>query len=67
MLAPERFVASLTYLGTLIGTLVCVFVIKVQILSLLCVIVQFAALTWYMLSYIPYGQSCAKRLVGRLM
>jgi hypothetical protein len=39
----------------------------VQLLSLLCVIAQFTALTWYMLSYMPYGQQCAKRMVGRFL
>lgn len=67
MLAPERAAASLIYILTLLGTLLCVFVLKVQLLSLVCVIAQFAALTWYMLSYIPYGQQCAKRLAGRFL
>ena len=65
MFAPERRVASLVYFATLFGTLVSTFVIKVQILSLLCVVAQFSALTWYMLSYIPYGQAAAKSLVRR--
>ena len=67
MLAPERAAASLIYLVTLLGTLLSVFVLKVQLLSLLCVIAQFSALTWYMLSYMPYGQQCAKRMVGRFL
>ena len=67
MFAPERRVASLVYFATLFGTLVSTFVIKVQILSLLCVVAQFSALTWYMLSYIPYGQQCLKRLLARFM
>ena len=46
-LAPERAAASLIYCLTLLGTLLCVFVLKVQLLSLVCVIAQFAALTWY--------------------
>lgn len=67
MFSPERAAASLIYWATLLGTLLCVFVLKVQLLSLVCVIAQFAALTWYMLSYIPYGQQCAKRLAGRFL
>ena len=55
------------FTATLFGTLVSTFVIKVQILSLLCVVAQFSALTWYMLSYIPYGQQCLKRLISRFL
>ena len=40
---------------------------QVQLLSLMCVVAQFAALTWYMLSYMPYGQQCAKRVISRFL
>ena len=66
MMSPERRTASLIYVVSLIGTLSCVFVLKVQLLSFAFVVVQFTALTWYMLSYVPYGQQCLKRLVTRL-
>ena len=48
------------------GTLVSVFWLKWQIISFGFVVVQFVALTWYMLSYVPYGQQCLKRIVARL-
>ena len=67
MLTPERRLASLTYLLTLVGTLVCVFVLRIQLLSFCFIIVQFCALTWYMLSYVPYGQVCLKRIIARVM
>jgi len=67
MLAPERRTASLMYVSTLIGTLISVFIIKVQLLSFALVMLQFAALTWYMLSYIPYGQQCLRRMVARVV
>ena len=66
MLSPERRTASLIYVVSLFGTLLCVFALKMQLLSFAFVVVQFAALTWYMLSYVPYGQQCLKRLVARL-
>eukprot|EP00316_Scyphosphaera_apsteinii_P015671 CAMPEP_0119301070 /NCGR_PEP_ID=MMETSP1333-20130426/2916_1 /TAXON_ID=418940 /ORGANISM="Scyphosphaera apsteinii, Strain RCC1455" /LENGTH=400 /DNA_ID=CAMNT_0007303043 /DNA_START=119 /DNA_END=1321 /DNA_ORIENTATION=- len=62
MLSPQRRFISLLYLGTLVGTLVSVFLLKIAILSLLFILLQFAALTWYMLSYIPYGHTLAKKL-----
>jgi hypothetical protein len=67
MLSPERRAASIIYLTSLIGTLVSVFVIKVALLSFAIVIIQFASLTWYMLSYIPYGQQCLRRTLSRLL
>lgn len=66
MMSPERRMASIIYLISLFGTIGCVFVLKVQLLSFCFVVVQFAALTWYMLSYVPYGQQCLKRLIARL-
>ena len=55
------------YLGTLIGTLVSVFYIKIQLLSFALVVCQFSALTWYMLSYVPYGQQCLRNTLSRLV
>ena len=66
MLAPERRKASLLYLGSLFGTLTSVFVLKWQIVSFAFVVLQFCALTWYMLSYVPYGQVCLKRVLKLL-
>eukprot|EP00908_Phaeocystis_cordata_P014902 Transcript_26011.p4 GENE.Transcript_26011~~Transcript_26011.p4 ORF type:complete len:203 (-),score=80.57 Transcript_26011:123-731(-) len=67
MLAPSRRAASAMYLATLAGTLVSVFVLRLASLSLLCIALQMLALTWYTLSYIPYGQSAAKSLVRRAL
>ena len=67
MLAPQRRLASLTYFATLIGTLLSVFVLRSGLHSLLFIVLQFLALTWYLLSYIPYGQTAAKSCVRRLL
>ena len=66
MLAADRRMVSCAYTGSLLATLLCVFVLKSQLLSLFFVVVQFAALTWYMLSYVPYGQQCLRSLLARL-
>ena len=66
MFAPERRTASLVYLISLVLTLVSVFVLKWQLISFGLVIIQFAALTWYMLSYVPYGHQCLKRTIVRM-
>ena len=67
MLAPERRLASIVYFVALAGTLLSVFVLKVTILSFAFVLLQFCALTWYMLSYVPYGQQCLRRFVSRML
>ena len=66
MLQAERRTASLLYLASLAGTLLSVFVLKWQLISFGFVVIQFCALTWYMLSYVPYGQQCLKSLLKRL-
>ena len=48
------------------GTLLSVFVLKWQIISFGFVCIQFCALTWYMLTYVPYGQQCMKMVIKRL-
>ena len=49
-----------------VGTMVSVFALKIALLCLLFILLQFTALTWYMLSYIPYGQAAATRIVRRI-
>ena len=67
MFTPERWLASLVYAVSLLGTLASVLYLKLQFVTLLCVVVQFSALTWYLLSYVPYGQQCLMRALRRLM
>ena len=67
MATPERRTASAVYVLSLLATLLSVFVLKWQLVSFLLIIIQFCALTWYMLSYVPYGQVCLKKLVARVM
>ena len=63
MFAPVRRAASLAYLGTLAGTLLSIFVFRIALLSLLFIVLQFCALSWYILSYIPYGRAAATRII----
>ena len=67
MLQPSRRLASLVYITTLIMTLYVVFRFKSALLCLLLIIIQFCALTWLTLSYIPYGQSMAKKIIRRIL
>ena len=56
MFHSKRAIATIIYLATLIGTLV-VAIMTGSIIAVLCmIIVQFLALVWYTLSYIPYAR-----------
>eukprot|EP01017_Pseudomicrothorax_dubius_P016861 TRINITY_DN1905_c0_g2_i2.p1 TRINITY_DN1905_c0_g2~~TRINITY_DN1905_c0_g2_i2.p1 ORF type:complete len:182 (-),score=38.33 TRINITY_DN1905_c0_g2_i2:150-695(-) len=64
---PKRLYTSLTYLGAMILTLVSALYLQKGLLVIIFVIVQFAAYVWYVLSYIPYGQECAKKVFKSAM
>ena len=59
MTSATRWIAALVYVSAMAVTLVACFLIKGNgggIIVLACVIVQFCAMFWYALSYIPYGR-----------
>ncbi|CAO3586726.1 unnamed protein product [Absidia cylindrospora] len=64
MFAPVRFWATTIYLALLVLTLVLSITIKLFFLSLILVVIQFAALVWYSASYIPYGREVIRRFFG---
>lgn len=57
MFAGKRIIATLVYLITLIATLVVAIVVKSVPLVIVMIIIQFIALVWYTLSYIPYARN----------
>lgn len=64
MFDPTRRSATLLYLATMVLTLVVAVTFKSPFLCILCGILQFAALVWYSLSYVPYGREMVKGLFG---
>jgi len=62
MMNPTRIIASLIYVGAMVLTMVAAFVLKSQLLVLVAVIIQFCAIVWYCLSYIPFARQLAKTL-----
>ncbi len=63
MLKPTRFVVSLIFLCSMIGTLINSFIIQSWILMIILICTQFCSLIWYTLSYIPGGRTfCTKCL-----
>jgi len=62
MLNPTRIIASIIYVLALALTLVAAFVLDSKFLVLVAVIVQFCAIIWYCLSYIPFARQIAKTM-----
>merc|ERR1740123_1258645 len=56
MFKSHRLIATSIYLCSMIATLYCAFTHQKTILVIFCIIVQFAALLWYCLSFIPYAR-----------
>lgn len=61
MFAKTRVIATIVMFLALIMTLIAAFVIHKKALALLMVVIQFLAMTWYSLSYIPYARDAAKK------
>mmetsp|Transcript_19132 Transcript_19132/g.45618 ORF Transcript_19132/g.45618 Transcript_19132/m.45618 type:complete len:173 (+) Transcript_19132:313-831(+) len=64
MFNKGRWIATLLYLGALVGTLYAAIGLRSTLLTMLFTILQFCALIWYSLSYIPFGQQLLSRLCG---
>lgn len=56
MMDGKRRGATVAYLCSLVLTLLAAFLVKSRLLCLLCIAVQYSALLWYSLSYVPYGR-----------
>lgn len=56
MFEPVRLVATLVYLFMIILTLVAGLFFKSPILAIICIIMQYLAMAWYSISYIPYAR-----------
>ena len=60
MFHGTRFAATCVYLGALIMTLVCAVELKSFPLTMVFLVVQWCALIWYCMSYIPGGRAALK-------
>lgn len=64
MLNSTRILATITAITFLILTLVSALVIKKTGLTVLCCVIQFLAMTWYCLSYIPYARDAVLKVLN---
>lgn len=56
MFAKTRVIATILVLVMIVLTLICALVLHNTGLTILCVVIQFLALTWYSISYIPFAR-----------
>lgn len=66
MLQPVRAIASLILIGTFIFTFIAAFAITKPWVICFAVILQFAALIWYVFSYIPFAQECLTKCTKQI-
>ena len=66
MMAPVRLGATIIYLASILLTFVSAVVFHFGPLTLLAMVLQFCALLWYSLSYIPFGRHCLRGCLGRI-
>ena len=63
MFAPERAMATSVYLATVVLTIVAALKTHSGILVFLMIAIQFCALAWYCLSFIPYAREMAWNII----
>ncbi|XP_024186402.1 vesicle transport protein SFT2B isoform X2 [Rosa chinensis] len=63
MLDPVRIYATAIYIASIIIALFCALYAHNKILTLLAIILEFGALVWYSLSYIPFARSMVSKIM----
>ncbi|CAI0405275.1 unnamed protein product [Linum tenue] len=63
MLDPVRIYATALYLASIIIALFCAVYVHSKILTLFAVILEFGALFWYSLSYVPFARSMVSKIM----
>lgn len=63
MFAPIRALAAILYLVAIVLTLLCALWVQDPLLTIVCILVQSCSLIWYSLSYIPFAQAAARRIL----
>ena len=64
MFKEKRLIATIVMLGALVLTLFAAFWWKKKLLALLFVVIQYLAMTWYCISYIPFARDAVKKCFG---
>lgn len=64
MLDEGRIIATGVYFTAMILTVIAAVVTKSGALVIICCIIQYLAMIWYGLSYIPFARSLVKKCIG---
>ncbi|KAF7813352.1 vesicle transport protein SFT2B [Senna tora] len=64
MLDPVRIYATAIFLASMIIALFCAIYVHNKLLTLLAIILEFGALVWYSLSYIPFARSMVSKIMA---
>lgn len=60
MFEETRLIATVVYLTSMVLTILVAVTLKIAALVILCCIVQYGAMIWYGLSYIPFARNAVK-------
>jgi hypothetical protein len=60
MADTDRRVASILFLGALLGTVLSALVFQNAILVIIFLVIQIPAYIWYCASYIPFARACIR-------
>jgi hypothetical protein len=66
MFDSSRRLATGIFLGTLALTLLSAFVLKNALVTVIFCIIQYFALMWYSLSYVPFARDAIKRMFSKI-
>lgn len=64
MFNESRWIATTVYILSLIATIVVAVLLNNGFLVIICSLIQWGAMWWYFLSYIPGGRECIKGVVA---
>uniref|UniRef100_A0ACD5ZGW1 Uncharacterized protein n=1 Tax=Avena sativa TaxID=4498 RepID=A0ACD5ZGW1_AVESA len=64
MLDSVRIYATAIYIASIIVSLFCALLLHSKVLTLLAIILEFGALVWYSLSYIPFARSVVSKVMA---
>lgn len=64
MFEETRLIATIMFLSMMVLTFIAALAIKWVWLTIICCILQYLAMGWYGLSYIPYARTVVKKMLG---
>ena len=67
MFAKTRVIATIVMISALLLTLCSAFWWRKNVLALMFVVIQFCAMTWYCISFIPYARDAVCGCVDKII